>query len=110
MAILTENDAGVLLDKLIEILCLESVNQDIKSFSLEKKSFDEKKLIYQRLLMTRELKPVPFEFFKLQTEFLEYINSNRKLISIQNRMIKSKDIIIYQLRKYTKGSKKSDFI
>ena len=38
---------------------------------------------------------------------LEYIN---KLISIQNRMIKSKDIIIYQLRKYTKGSKKSDFI
>lgn len=84
MAILTENDANLVLDNLINILCSENSNQDIKSFSLEKKSFDEKKIIYQKLLMSRELKPVPFEFFKYQNEFLEFLNNQTKSIQVSN--------------------------
>lgn len=84
MAILTENDASSLLDKLIGILCTESINENIESFSLEKKSFDEKKIIYQKLLMSRELKPVPFEFFKYQNELLEFLNSQQKSVLLQS--------------------------
>lgn len=79
MVKMSESELDETITRLIEILCKENEEVNVQSFSLAKKSISDKKKILKSLFLSWGQKPLPFDFIRLQNEFLEYENSQKKI-------------------------------
>ena len=94
MESLNQEELNSIVEQLIEILVNEDDSNFSQNFSLEKKTYIEKRKILNSLLISRKTKPIPFNLLKLQNQLLEYENSKKEILNA-SKLIYQNHMCIY---------------